>query len=112
VDRISTTVRMDRETRDMLDVISKATGLAINTLVNKAVHAFVDRETGAIEHNLSETLTRLRAYRSTHRDHVAAIQAVVDAEMSAPDPAEADSVSTVSPQRIEGSVLAILEDEA
>ena|ERR1044072_3342001 len=103
---------MDRATRDMLDVISKATGLAINTLVNKAVHALLDRETAALEHDLGDTLARLRAYRSTHRDHAEAIQAVVDAEMSAADPAEANSVFVMTPQGIESSVLAILSDEA
>jgi hypothetical protein len=112
VDRVSTTVRMDRATRDLLEVISKAKGLAINVLVNKAISAFVDREAGAIEHDLSDTLARVRAYRSTHRDHAAAIQAVVEAEMSAPDPAEADRVFTIDPDGIESAVLTILDDDA
>gem|GEM_PF-3559618 len=112
MDRVSTTVRMDRATRDVLEVISKAKGLAINVLVNRAINAFVDREAGAVEHDLSDTLARLRAYRTTHRDHAAEIQAVVDAEMSGPDPAEADRVFVVDPQGIESSVLAILDDEA
>jgi hypothetical protein len=112
MDRVSTTVRMDRATRDVLEVISKAKGLAINVLVNRAISAFVDREAGAIEQDLSETLARVRAYRSTHRDHAAAIQAVVDAEMSAPDPAEADRVFADKPHEIESAVLAILDDDA
>ncbi|MGQ0587986.1 MAG: hypothetical protein ACT4N8_00460 [Sphingosinicella sp.] len=103
---------MDRDMRDMLEMISKATGLAINVLVNKAVHSFVDREAGVIERDLSDTLARVRAYRATPRDEAAEIQAVVDAEMSGPDPAEADRVFMVDPQGVEKSVLAILDDEA
>lgn len=112
MDRVATTVRMDRETRDVLEVIGKAKGLAVNVLINRAIRALVDREAGAIEHDLGDTLARLRAYRATHRNHDAAIQAVVDAEMSASDPAEADNAFAVSPEGIEGSVLAILNDEA
>ena len=112
LDRVATTVRMDRETRDVLEVIGKAKGLALNVLINRAIRALVDREAGAIEHDLGDTLARLRAYRTAHRDHSAAIEAVVHAEMSAPDPAEADSVFAMNPQGIEGSVLAILNDEA
>jgi hypothetical protein len=96
----------------VLEVIGKAKGLAINAVINRAISAFVDREAGAIEHDLSDTLARLRVYRTTHRDHAAEIQAVVDAEMSGPDPAEADRVFVVDPQGIESSVLAILDDEA
>src|SRR5687768_12561792 len=86
VDRVATTVRMDRATRDLLEVIGKAKGIAINVLINRAISALVDREAGAIEQDLGDTLERLRAYRAAHRDHAAAIQAVVDAEMSALDP--------------------------
>lgn len=112
MDRVSTTVRMDRATRDVLEVISRVKGLAINVLVNRAIDAFVDREAAAIEQDLGGTLARLRAYRSKHRDHGAAIQAVVEAEMSAPDPAESDGVFTKNPQGVESAVLAILDDEA
>jgi hypothetical protein len=80
--------------------------------VNKAVHSFVDREAGVIERDLIETLSRVRAYRSTYRDEAAEIQALVDAEMSGADPAEADRVFLVDPQGVERSVLAILDDEA
>jgi hypothetical protein len=112
MDRVATTVRIDRATRDVLEVISKAKGVAINTLVNKAISAFVDREARSIEVDLSETLERVRAYRSRHRDHAAAIEAVVAAEMDSPDPAEADEIFTVKPKRLERSVLAILDDKA
>lgn len=110
MDRVSTTVRMDRETRDVLEVIAKAKGLAINVLVNRAIDAFVGREAAAIEQDLSDTLARVRAYRSTHRDDAAQIQAVVAAEMSGSDPAEADGVYVVEPQGVERSVLAILDE--
>jgi hypothetical protein len=103
---------MDRATRDVLEVISRAKGLAINVLVNRAISAFVDREAGAIEKDLSDTLARLRAYRSTGHGDAAEIQAVVAAEMSGSDPAEADRVFVVGPQGVERSVLAILDDEA
>lgn len=112
MERVSTTVRMDRATRDVLEVISRAKGLAINVLVNAAISAFVEREAAAIEHDLSDTLARLRAYRSAHRDDEAEIRAVVDAEMSGPDPAEADRVFVTDLQGVERSVLAILDDEA
>jgi hypothetical protein len=112
MDRVATTVRIDRATRDVLEVISKAKGVAINVLVNKAISAFVDREARSIELDLAETLERVRAYRFSHRDHAAAIDAVVAAEMAHPDPAEADEVFTVKPNGLERSVLAILDDEA
>jgi antitoxin component of RelBE/YafQ-DinJ toxin-antitoxin module len=110
MDRVSTTVRMDRATRDVLEVIAKAKGLAINALVNMAIDALVSREALAIEQDLSDTLERVRAYRSARRDESAQIQAVVDAEMSGSDPAEADEVYVVEPQGVEGSVLAILDE--
>jgi len=111
VDRVPTTIRMDRATRDVLEVISQAKGLAINVLVNTAIDAFIEGEAAAIEHGLNDTLARLRAYRSARRDDEAEIQAVVDAEMSGSDPAEADRVFAVSPQGLKRSVLAILDDE-
>jgi hypothetical protein len=112
MDRVATTVRMDRATRDILEVISKARGVAVNALVNRAIAAFVETEAGAVEQDLGDTLQRLRAYRSANRDHSAAIEAVVAAEMAGPDPAEADKVFISSPQRVESAVLAILNDEA
>ena len=112
MDRVATTVRIDRATRDVLEVISKAKGVAINVLVNKAISAFVDREVLSIELDLAETLERVRAYRSRRRDDAAEVQAVVDAEMSGRDPAEADQVFVVDPQGVERSLLSILNDEA
>ncbi len=112
MDRVSTTVRMDRATRDLLDVIGKARGVAINALVNRAITAFVDREAQAIEQDLNATLTRLRTYRSKTRDHSAAIRAVVESESSLSDPAEADRLFEVKGGGVERSVLAILDDEA
>lgn len=109
MDRISTTVRMDRSMRDMLDILASTQGVAINALIVQAVSAFINRETKTVERDLSATLEQVRAYRALYRDHRAAIGALVKAEVSLPDPAEADRVFKVK-GGAEAALLSILDE--
>lgn len=109
MDRISTTVRMDRSMRDMLDVLANTQGVAINALIVHAISAFINRETKTIERDLSATLEQVRAYRVRYRDHRAAIDALVEAEASLPDPAEADRVFKIKGSA-EAALLSILDE--
>ncbi len=110
MERIATAVRIDRPTSELLKVIGKAKGLAVNAIVSRALADYIERESLLVESDLTATLDRVRACRARPHDSKSETAAWVTAEVNYPDPAEADRIYRVDKDGIEHAVLAILDD--
>lgn len=109
MERVATTFRIDPAVKDGLTKLSKLQRQSLNQLANEAIAEFVDRRIREVENELQSTLEDLRAYRKRDPHFERAIEAVVEAEATAPeDPAEGKLVSEAG--RTESVVLGLLNE--
>jgi len=100
MERTATTFRLDPVVKEGLVKLSKLQHRSLNQLANEAIAEFVHRSISEVENELQSTLEDLRAYRKRDPRFERAIEAVVEAEVTAhEDPAEHTSTATRQPSK-------------
>jgi hypothetical protein len=85
--RIPFTLRIDKEERDALEVLSALVGRPVNQIVIDAVKSYLLKQTPN-EVSMEARLERLRAYRRRDPEFREAIAQFVEAEVTVADPLE------------------------
>jgi predicted transcriptional regulator len=98
--RVTFTLRIDTEERAALEDLSRIERRPVNQLLNEAVRSFLLRRRPK-ERSLKASLEQLRAYRKRDPQFRQAGKAFIDAEASADDPLEGESIES---QLINGRV--------
>ena len=80
-------LRMPREERKALELLSKIEARPISQLLNEAIQSYLQRR-GKKERALEATLAKLREYRKKDPDFSRADAAFVEAEATLDDPTE------------------------
>ena len=88
----ATTFRLKDNVRVALAHLSETVRQPLNALVNEAVELYLDQRVPEVTSELEATLARLRKYQKQDPHFEKSMEAVVQAEVHHPDPAEGQVV--------------------
>jgi predicted transcriptional regulator len=93
VRRTATTLRLEPQVQERLNVLAKHLQQPLNKLINEAVRGFIEKRSLEVEADLQESLRRLQAYRTADPDFESAIAEFVESEttLASEDPAEGEA---------------------